>query len=228
MNATADSVESFLHAVGSRLAGPSKQRAAILAELKDGLLEATESHERAGLERAQAVALALREFGDPETLADSLQPELIAMRGRQSALTLLAAASIVLALWVAAARSRDAAASARLFDSPIDHVAAALLLVALIATGLGTLLMTGRLSRWLAFPTRAPAVSAATTGLITVITDLLAVAVLGARLAAYPGTLHVLLVAAAITASCASIYIATRASRSCLRAGQSPALIPRR
>jgi HAAS len=222
MNATTDSVEAFLQTVAAHLPGPSKHRAAILAELNDGLLEATESYQRTGLDRAQAVRLALREFGDPQTLAESFRSELIITRGRRSALTLLTAAPIVIALWIAAARSRDTPPGARLFDSPTDHVSAALLLVALAASGIGTLLMSGRLTRWLALPPHAPAVSAAAMGLITVIGDITAVADLGVRLAGYPGTLHVFLLAAAITASCASVYIGTRASRSCLAILKAP------
>ncbi len=223
MNPAADnSIEAFLHAVGARLPGPGKQRAAILAELNDALLEATESYERTDLDRPQAVRLALREFGDPRVLAESFRPELIITRGRRSALTLLAAAPIVLALWIAAARSRDTTPTVRLFDSPTDHLTAAVLLVALIASGTCTLLTTGCLTRWLALPPRAPVLSAAATGLITIVSNLLAVGVLGARLASYPGTVHALLVTAAITASCTSIYLATRASRSCLPMIRAP------
>jgi HAAS len=216
MNPAAGSVESFLQLVADHLPGPSKDRAAILAELHDGLLEATESQQRRGLARAEAVEIALREFGDPQALAESFWPELAITHGRRSALTLLTAAPIVLALWIAAARTRPTTHTARLFDSPTDHVTAMLLLVALIASGLGALITSGRLTRWLALPPRAPAMSAAAMGLITIISDITAAAVLGVRLAGYPGTLHTLVLAAAITASCASIYLGARASRSCL------------
>jgi hypothetical protein len=222
MNPRVDSVESFLQVVAADLPGPTKHRAAILAELNDGLLEATEAYQRTGLDCAQAVGLAIREFGDPRALAGSLRPELIIARGRRSALTLLIAAPIVLALWIAAARTRTTTQTAHLFDSPTDHVAAAILLLALTATGIGALLMSGRLTRRLALPLRAAAISAAAMGMITVIGDITAVAVLGVRLAGYPGTLHMLLLGAAITASCASTYLGTRASRSCLALARAP------
>jgi HAAS len=222
MNSTADSVESFLSALAAQLPGPSKDRAAILAELNDGLLEATKSYQRAGLDRAQAIELALREFGDPQILAGSFRPELLVTRGRRSALTLLTAAPIVLALWIAAARTRAATQASRLFDSPTDHITAALLLLAFTATGMGALLMSGRLTRWLALPARASAMSAAAMGVITVISDLTAVGVLGVRLATYAGTIHMLLLAAAMTSSCAGAYLGARVSRSCFAVARGP------
>lgn len=222
MNPTADSVEAFLQVVADHLTGPSKDRAAILAELNDGLIQATESHQRTGLNRAQAVQIALREFGDPQALAESFRPELLLTRARRSALTLLTTAPIVLALWIAAARSRQTTPTARLFDSPTDHIAAAVLLVALTATGIGSILTSGRLTCWLAIPARTPAISAAAMGVITTISAIAAVAVLGVRLAGYPGTLHTLVLTAAITASFATTYLGIRASRSCLAVVKAP------
>jgi len=58
MSPAADSVESFLQLVADQLPGSNKDCAAILAELHDGLLEATESHQGTAPDRAQAVRLA--------------------------------------------------------------------------------------------------------------------------------------------------------------------------
>jgi len=222
MNDSAESIASFLQAVGARLPGPRRHRAAILAELDDGLLEAIESNQRAGLERAKAVGLALREFGDAESLAASFRPELMIARGRRTALALLGAAPVVVVLWIAAARSRDSRGLSRLFDSPVDHLAAALLITAVIASGIWTIATTGRASRWLSLPPHAALLAATAMGLITVTSDLAAVAILGVRLADFPGTPHALVLAAAIAASFVSMILAARASWSCVAMIQAP------
>lgn len=222
MNDPAESIASFLQAVAAHLPGPGKHRAAILAELEDGLLEATVSKQRSGLEHGQAVTLALQQVGDAESLAASFRPELMIARGRRTALTLLGATPIVLALWIAAARSRDPSGPSRLFDSPLDHIAAALPITAMIATGIWTIATTGRASRWLLVPPHAALLGATAMGLITVTSNLATVAILGRRLADYPGTIHTLALSAAIAASCASTILATRTSWSCVTMTKDP------
>jgi hypothetical protein len=178
MSARTESVDSFLGAVAAQLPGPSGHRAAILDELNDGLLVAIESHERAGRAHAQAVNRALEEFGSPGSVAASFRSELMIARGRRTALAVHTATPIVTALWIAAARSRDATPTNHLFDSPADHIAAALLIAGLIASGVGTLVITRRLTGWLALPPRVALVGAMALALITIATDLAAVTVL--------------------------------------------------
>jgi hypothetical protein len=221
MKPSDESIEAFLGAIAVRLPGPRRARTEILAELNDGLLEAADANQRAGLEHAQAVELALREFGDPQMVARSFRPELMLAQGRRTAFALLAAAPIVVGLWLAAARSRDTRGISRMFDSPADHIAAAVLITAVIACGVWTIATTGRATRWLGVPPHASLVGATAMGLITVLADVAALAVLGARLAAFPGTIHALLLAAAIAASCASILLAARATRSCMAMGSA-------
>lgn len=222
MTEPTDSIGSFLRALGAQLPGPRNRRAAILAELHDGLLEATESHQRGGHDRVEAVRLALSELGDARTLAASFRPELMLARGRQTAIALLATTAFVGATWIAAARSRDTKAPTGLFDSPGDHVAAALLIGVLIVCGLCTVVTTGRLTHRLAPAPRISLISAAATGLVTILADLAAVTVLGMRLAAFPGAIHALALATAITASCASVLVATRSSSACIAMIKAP------
>jgi hypothetical protein len=216
MNSGAASLDAFLHAVEVRLPGPGRLREEILAELKDGLNAAAETRERAGLERAQAIRLALQEFGDPELLAASFRPELMVARGRRTAVTLLIMIAIVLALWIAAARSRESMGMTHLFDSPADHVAAGLLVAAVIALGLCTLVTTGRTSGRPRVAPQRSLLTAVAMAALTIICDLAAAAVLTARLAQFPGTLHWLLLGAAIAGSCVGAHVALRAGWSCL------------
>jgi hypothetical protein len=145
MTGRAESVDAFLQAVAARLPGPTKPRAEILAELRDGLLEAVADDERAGVGHDEAVQRALRRFGDPPALAQAFWPELAAARARRSALALFATARIVAALWIAAARERGINQGGHLFDSSLAHAAAALLIAAAISAGALTLLTTGPL-----------------------------------------------------------------------------------
>jgi hypothetical protein len=227
VNGAADSVEEFVHAVDIRLPGPPRLREDILAELSDGLLEAAEANERAGLERGHAIQVAVREFGRPEALATSFREELMVARGRRTALVLLAMTPIVVALWIAAARSRHATGASRLFDSPLDHLAAGLLLAALALCGAWTIVTSGRASRWLDTPPVASLFGAVAIGALTLAGDMLALAVLSARLADFSGPFHKLALAAAIAASCLSALLAGRACCSCLamaRTGPASAL----
>lgn len=216
MNGASDSVEGFVRAVALRLPGPARLRDDILAELSDGLLEAADAGERAGADRDEAIRLAVQGFGDPRALAASFTPELMLARGRRTALALLASTPIVVALWIAAARSRGSTGVSRLFDSPADHLAAGLLLLAQAICGAWTIVVTGRAGRWLHAPPVTSLLGAAAVGALTVVGDLAAIAVLTARLAQFPGTVHWLFLVAAIAASTLGALIASRAGWRCL------------
>jgi len=58
-------VESYLAAVAARLPGSGRARTAIVAELRAGLLDAIDAYQDAGLAPDEAMAVAIREFGDP-------------------------------------------------------------------------------------------------------------------------------------------------------------------
>jgi hypothetical protein len=216
MSATsADPIEGLISAVAVRLPGPSRPRAQILAELRDGLLEAAEASERSGLERPEAVRLALDQFGDARTLAASFWPELAAARARRLVIALLATAPIVAALWVSAARSRMPA-TGRLFDGSLTHAAAALLVGGVIACGVATIAATGRMTRWLWAAPRTPLFGAAATGILAVTADLASLSLLSVPLASYSGSLHQLTLGAAILASATRLTLASRASWACV------------
>src|SRR5260370_11789739 len=84
--ATSDPIETLLQAIGARLPGPARPREEILAELRDGLIEVADANERRGLGRAEAVRLAVRQFGDAPPLPPAFSPEMPPPRPRQSTL----------------------------------------------------------------------------------------------------------------------------------------------
>jgi DNA-binding transcriptional MocR family regulator len=59
-----------------------------VAELRSGLLDATDAHQSAGLPASQAALAAIREFGDPVQVAVGFRAEIAASLARRVAVTL--------------------------------------------------------------------------------------------------------------------------------------------
>ena len=70
-----DALATYLSDVAAQLYGP-RRRAAILAELRDGLQQATEDNIAAGLSPDRAAAAAIIQFGTPAAVADAFSGEL--------------------------------------------------------------------------------------------------------------------------------------------------------
>jgi hypothetical protein len=207
-------IERFLAAVAARLPGPARMRGEILAELRDGLLEAADAH--SNLTRDEAVLLAVREFGDPLALVSSFVPELAAARARRTVLALLAASPVVIALWMSAASVINERSSAVLLERIATRLPGALLVLATVACVAWMLAASGRASRWFALPPGGSLRGAAAIGGLSAVADLAALLLLTARLIGYHGTLHLIALAAAIAASTTRLRVASRASRACL------------
>ena len=62
-----DAVTDYLAAVAAQLTGPPSARAAVTDELRDGLMEALETHQARGCSPQEATVAAIAEFGDPDT-----------------------------------------------------------------------------------------------------------------------------------------------------------------
>jgi hypothetical protein len=217
-------VEDYLAEVTERLPGTGRPLAGIVAELRSGLLDATDAHRSAGLPPARAALAAIREFGDPAQVAAGFGPEIAARQARRVAVTLLVTGPLVGLLWIATAVvSRPGIRVALPWQvtglSPGLAVGMKLVAVAVGVTACAALLgiaATGRLTRWLpARPRRAPA-AAAVAGLGAVTADGLGLALLAAQLATDPGRLSPVLAAAAAAASLARLELAGRAARHCL------------
>ncbi len=221
----ADRIDTFLDELAMHLPGPARPRSEILAELHDGLRLAVEDNQRSGIERDDAVEVALRQFGDARSIVASLVPELAAARARQLVLALFTSAPLVTGLWMIAARSRGGARH-RLFDSSADHVIAALLIAALVCAAMWTIAATGRATRWLHPALQAPQMGAAATASAVVAADFALLVALSVPLAGSPGTVHRLMLTTAILASLIRVAFASRVFRSCLSTqGDRPASI---
>jgi hypothetical protein len=217
-------VEGYLAEVTARLPGPGRPLAGIVAELRSGLLDATDAHRSAGLPPAQAALAAIREFGDPGQVAAGFGPEIAARQARRVAVALLVTGPLVGLLWIATAvGSRPGIRLVLPWQvtglSPGLGAGMKLVAVAVGVTACAALLgiaATGRLTRWLpARPRRAPG-AAAVAGFGAVTADGLGLALLAAQLATDPGRLSPALAAAAAAASLARLELAGRAARRCL------------
>jgi hypothetical protein len=217
-------VEAYLATVMDRLAGPTRARAGIVAELRSGLLDATDAHRSAGLPPARAALAAISEFGDAGQVADGFRGELAARTARRVSMSLVAAGPLVGLLWLAAALvshlGMRLAPPWRWPDlSPALSLGSHLVVVVIVAAAwaaLAAVAATGRLTRWLpARPRRAPT-AAMLAGLGAAGTDLVMLSLLAGQLAIAPGTLAPLPVAAAAAASLARLGLATRAAHRCL------------
>src|ERR1019366_8727257 len=153
-------VEGYLAEVAARLPGPGRAQAGIAAELRSGLLDATDAHCSAGLPLAEAAQAAIREFGDPALVADGFRAEIAASQARRVAIALLVTGPLVGLLWIATAATSHLAiplAPPWHWTGPSSGLPVGIDLVAVAAgvTAWAALLgiaTTGRLTRWL--PTR--------------------------------------------------------------------------
>jgi hypothetical protein len=214
-------IEAYLAQVAAELPGPARARRDVVAELRSGLLDATDAHRRVGLSALAAAEAAVGEFGDPHQVAGAFRPELTARHVRQLALLPVAASVPVGLLWAHAVQASNPALSQAppwrwIGEPPVPLAIAAFLIAALAA--LGTIAVTGRLSRWLPGGPRAATVPAAIGGYAAVAADTAIFALLVHQLATAPATLAVIPISAAASASLARLVFSRRAARRCLTA----------
>ncbi len=215
-------IEHYLGEVADRLPGSARARSRIIAELRAGLLDATDAHRSAGLPPTEAATAAVREFGDPGLVADGFRPEIAAGLARRVSIAVLATGPIVGLLWIATAATSHL--MSRLEWASLPTVLQAVLALTAVAAGVtacGALLgiaVTGRLTRWVPVqPRRAPA-AAAIAGFGAIGADALGLALLAVGLAIFPGKLSPVPAAVAAAASIVRILLARRAARHCLAA----------
>lgn len=218
-------LDRYLSEVDARLPGPARDHPAILAELRSGLLDATDQHEAAGLPPAEAMAAAIGEFGEPGLVADGFRDELAATQSRRVAICLLVTGPLVAVLWIVTALTSrlgirlEAPWQWSGLSSAGLRVAAQLVVVAAGVTAIAALTgiaATGRLTRWLpARPRRAPT-AAAIAGLGAVSADSVGLVLLTVEVALGPGRVSPVPAAAAAVASLARVVLARRATQDCL------------
>jgi hypothetical protein len=217
-------VERYLAEIARLLPGPSRARADIVAELRSGLLDATDAHRSAGLPPAQAGLAAIREFGEPARVAAGFRAEVAAGHARRVVVSLLVTGPLVGLLWVATAVSshlgiRAVAPWQWAGQPPGLRVGICLVAAAVGITAWAAVLAiaaTGRLSRWLpAGPRRAPT-AAAVAGFGAVSADGLGLLLFASQVATTSGKLSPIPAAAAAAASLTRLTLARRAARRCL------------
>lgn len=222
-------LESYLGQVAAALPGPTKARAAILAELRAGLLDAADAYHWRGLAASSAMEAAAEEFGDPATVAAALRPELAATQARRAAITLLATVPLVVVVWTGAAFASHigahqappwqwagAPASWRI----VLPLAGAALLVG-VWMAVAAVAATGQLTRWLPDRPRFAATAAALAGFAGAAVDMTLLFLLAHQLARASSTLDTTPVAVAAIASTIRLTLARRTSRECLAARAS-------
>lgn len=207
-------VEQYLAEFERALPGSRRAKAAIVAEIGDGLLAGIEEHEDRGAAPAHAAELAVAEFGDPRDLAADFAAELAGATAHRVGLALVGTGPVVGLIWLAtfAAGSglswRDEVAS---IWSAIPAYTFVLLLVvpaAMLATaGAGPAARRLRVDPRLAAAAASFAAAGCVVGDATLITGLVAVS---AHRAA-PSWLA----AAAVCVSVIRLSIAAAAARRC-------------
>jgi hypothetical protein len=217
-------LERYLAEISAGLPGPPRDRAAIVAELRSGLLDAADAYRSAGLPPSQAEQAAIGEFGEPAQVAAGFRAELAARQARRVAAGLLTSGPVTGMLWIAAAHASHLTVRLALpwqddglppgLQGGIPLIAAAAALTGCAALlGIAT---AGRLTRWLPDrPRRAPT-AAAVAGYGAVGADALGLALLATQLATAPGRLSPLLAAVAAASSVVRLLLARRAARRCL------------
>ncbi|GAA3304953.1 hypothetical protein Dvina_06990 [Dactylosporangium vinaceum] len=83
-------IDVYVTALGGALRGPRAAKADLVAEARDGLIDAAEHYESDGLDRVEAERAAVAEFGPVAALAPEYQRELALAQGRRTGLLIAA------------------------------------------------------------------------------------------------------------------------------------------
>jgi hypothetical protein len=215
-----DAVADYLAAVMTQLTGPPSARAAVTDELRDGLMEALETHQARGCSQAAATAAAIAEFGDPDTVAAAFGPELGAVQARRVALGLLTTGPLVGLTWIAAVVVNALPPWHHQLIGPWLALPLVGLALAVAGPSLGlTVAATGRLGRRLGrVVDRAtlPPTAAAVSALAAVVADLTLLGIITGHAVTSPGSYVWAPVIVAASASLTRVLLAGRAARRCL------------
>ena len=139
-------LRTYVKEVAAGLRGPRRHRERILTELRDGLDQAVAGYTTTGLSTDHAAAAAIKQFGDPQSIADAWTTELAIAYARHTLAWFLVTGPLVGTCWLLLLRPNP-------WRSGLITLLAAIPVVPLIAMAVaaatGTLATTGRLMRWL-------------------------------------------------------------------------------
>ncbi|WP_432986224.1 permease prefix domain 1-containing protein [Dactylosporangium sp. CA-233914] len=91
---TAGPIDAYVADLRGALRGPRAAKADLVAEARDGLIDAAERYEQDGLDRAAAERAAVEEFGPVADLAPDYQRELALAQGRRTAILVGSAVAV--------------------------------------------------------------------------------------------------------------------------------------
>jgi hypothetical protein len=131
-------LQAYLAEVSAQLPGPRRARQRILAELGDGIEQATADRTAAGQDPQQAITATIEEFGHPRAVATAFTGELTIAYARRALGWLLATGPLVGTWWLLLSHPFGIAAI------PVMPLIAAAVITALLAAA-----GTGRFMRWL-------------------------------------------------------------------------------
>ena len=214
-------IDDYLAHVADHLRGPRRARAAILAELRAGLLDAAEARRQAGLTPAAASQAATGEFGDPMQLAAAFRGELRTVKARRIAIVLLVSAPLIALAWTAAAVGSHLGAGHALPSHWPGAPRAWQLALPLAAVGLVAgasaaavaVVASGRITRWFPGSARLAPASAIAAGIAAATVDVILLLLLTRQLASAPATLDATPVTIAALASVTRLLFARQAVR---------------
>ena len=214
-----DAVADYLSAVAAQLPGPPSARVAVTDELRDGLIEALDTHQGHGFSQAEATAAAIAEFGDPDTVAAAFGPELGAVQARRVALGLLVTGPLVGLAWITAVAVNALPPWRHQLTGPWLALPLVGLALAVAGPALGlTVATTGRLSRPLGrvvHRATLPPSAAAVAAVAAVVADLTLLGIITGHALTSPGSYMWAPVILAASASLTRVTLAGRAARRC-------------
>jgi HAAS len=219
-SANRDAIADYLAAVTTQLPGPPSARAAVTDELRDGLMEALETHHARGCSPQEATVATIAEFGDPDTVAAAFGPELGAVQARRVAVGLLVTGPLVGLTWIAGVVVNALPPWRHQLTGPWLALPLVGLALAVAGPALGlTVAATGRLGRRLGRVVRRatlPPTAAAVAALAAVVADLTLLGIITGHALTSPGSSMWAPVVVAASASLTRVTLAGGAARRCL------------
>jgi hypothetical protein len=165
-----DALAAYLSDLAAQLRGPHRRREAILAELCDGLDQATEDRVASGLPADQAAAAAITQLGSAHAVAEAFAGELATAYARRTIACFIATGPLVGTWWLLLLDPSPWRTGLIALLAAIPVIP---LIIIAIATAGGTLATTGRLMRWLPETGPRRALAAATAiAMLCLIIDL--------------------------------------------------------
>jgi hypothetical protein len=210
-------IGTYLDELAVALIGPSGARAAVVAEISDGLLETVGSYRTRGLKAGEAVHAAIAEFGEPRTVAAAFSPEIGARQARRTAVALMTSGPLVGLAWIAGAVLAALPPVRHGLTGPwwaLSVVGLALVVAA--PSMLLVVVATGRAGLRFVLPPSLPPMAAGIAGVAALIADGTLLMMLGFYALTTSAPLALLPMTPAIAASLVRLALAAGASRRCL------------